>query len=99
MASKAISEHQIFLGGDPQRTLLASACLCTYQPDQFSDASARSGSAWAKALEQHPDGDFVEFVMNGIVQGFQIGFDYHTNKCQLAKQNMMSVKKNPLIVE
>ena len=24
-------------------------------------------SAWSKALEQHPDRDFVEFVMNGIV--------------------------------
>ena len=57
-------------------------------------------SAWAKALEQHLDRDFVELVMNGIVQGFQIGFDYHTHKCQPAKQNMVSVmKKNSLIVE
>ena len=55
-------------------------------------------SAWAKALEQHPDRDFVEFVMNGIVQGFRIGFDYHTHKCQPAKQNIISAKKNPLIV-
>ena len=36
--------------------------------------------------------------MNGIVQGFRIGFDYHTHKCQVAKQNMISAKKNPLIV-
>lgn len=56
-------------------------------------------SAWAKALEQHPDRDFVEFVLNGIVQGFCIGFDYHTHKCRPAKQNMISAKKNPLIVE
>ena len=56
-------------------------------------------SAWAKALEQHPDRDFVEFVLNGIVQGFRIGFDYHTHKCRPAKQNMIPAKKNPLIVE
>ena len=37
-------------------------------------------SAWAKALEQHPNRDFVEFVMNGTVQGFRIGFDYHKER-------------------
>ena len=37
--------------------------------------------------------------MNGIVQSFRIDFDYHTHKCQPAKQNMISAKKNPLIVE
>ena len=34
-----------------------------------------------------------------FVQGFRIGFDYHTHKCQPAKQNIVSAKKNPLIVE
>ena len=37
--------------------------------------------------------------MNGIVQGFWIDFDYHTHKCQPAKQSMISTKKNTLIVE
>ena len=54
-------------------------------------------SAWAKALEQHLDRDFVEFVMKGIVQGFGIGFDYRTGPQMPAGQTKHDIcKEEPI---
>ena len=59
-------------------------------------------SSCVRGVQEGCDGIVVgdgRVLPSGIVQGFQIGIDYHTHKCQLAKQNKISAKKNPLIVE
>ena len=46
-------------------------------------------------LVNHPDKDLVQLVLQGISQGFRIGFDYGTKKVQrCAHGNMSSVLDN-----
>ena len=49
-------------------------------------------------LSGHPDQQFVQYVLQGIAQGFRIGFD---PRCQLqpAKRNMRSATKHPEVIE
>ena len=49
--------------------------------------------AWERALVQHPDGEFVKFVLRGIAGGFRIGFNYQRFSCKPARSNMKSCVK------
>lgn len=53
---------------------------------------------WAWMLRNHPDKDYVRYLLTGIEHGFQIGIAedrvFHS-----ASQNMLSAKKNPQIIE
>ena len=55
--------------------------------------------AWETALRQHPDREFVDFLLQGIREGFRIGFNYQEHVCKSAAGNMKSVKENPGVVE
>ena len=55
--------------------------------------------AWERALVQHPDGEFVRFVLRGIVGGFRIGFNYRGFSSKPARSNMKSAAENPEVVE
>jgi len=48
---------------------------------------------------QHPDGEFVRFVLRGIVGGFRIGFNYQRFSCKPARSNMKSAAENSEVVE
>ena len=51
--------------------------------------------AWAQALAQHPDHAFRSYVLQGIAQGFRIGFNYNAIATCSATSNMPSAYANP----
>ena len=55
--------------------------------------------AWEQALVQHPDGEFVRFVLRGIAGGFRIGFNYKRFSCKPAHSNMKLAAENADVVE
>ena len=54
---------------------------------------------WERGLSSHHDCDFVQYVCNGIRDGFQIGFDYQNARCKHDPGNMGSAKKQERVVE
>ena len=54
---------------------------------------------WAKALADHPDKAFREYIMGGIAHGFRIGFDYAKATCKSATSNMLSASTNAGVVQ
>ena len=46
----------------------------------------------------HPDADFVRYILTGLQRGFRIGAD-PTVQLRSAKKNMQSALKNPKVVD
>ena len=55
--------------------------------------------ALQQPLVQHPDGEFVKFVLRGIAGGLRIGFNYQRFSCKPARSNMKSAAENADVVE
>ena len=55
-------------------------------------------AAWAQELENHPDQEVAQYLLQGMSQGFWIGFNY-PRKCQSAKSNVKSAKENPQVID
>ena len=53
---------------------------------------------WERALERHPDREFVRWLLQGIREGFRIGYD-RSNRCTPSKRNLGSARDDPLVVE
>lgn len=53
---------------------------------------------WRQQLKGHPDPDFVEYLLQGMTEGFRIGFRYQECTCRSAKRNMKSALDNPQVV-
>ena len=53
---------------------------------------------WERALEKHPDREFVRWLLQGIREGFRIGYD-RSNRCTPSKRNLRSAQDNPSVVE
>ena len=51
--------------------------------------------AWEAELRAHPDREYVQFLLEGIQQGFHIGFDYSHHSCSSASSNMNSASIHP----
>ena len=49
-------------------------------------------------MENHPDREFVHYILQGLTHGFHIGFDREV-KCRSAKNNMRSALENPYPVD
>ena len=54
-------------------------------------------AAWLQALAGHPDQAFARYITNGIVEGFQIGFQ-RTADLRSAAANMPSARQHPDVV-
>ncbi len=54
---------------------------------------------WEQGLSSHPDREFVQYVCNGIRDGFRIGFNYGTARCNRSPGNMGSAKLHEEVVE
>lgn len=54
---------------------------------------------WERGLSSLHDRDFVQYVCNGIRDGFRLGFDYHTAHCNRGPGNMGSAKKHEQVVD
>ena len=52
---------------------------------------------WNKVLETHPDYEFRAYILNGIRNGFRIGFD-RSIACHPAATNMKSALENAEVV-
>ena len=54
---------------------------------------------WEEALGGHPDTGFKDYIIEGLKQGFRIGFDYLHQTCVAAKDNLPSVAIHPRVVQ
>ena len=45
-------------------------------------------SAWCYFLHGHPDRDLFHFFLQGISEGFRIGFNYHHTTLKAARKNL-----------
>ncbi len=52
---------------------------------------------WARALQRHPDREFVAYLLRGMRSGFRIGFTQTTVRS--ARRNMLSAEQNPEVVD
>ena len=54
--------------------------------------------AWRASLAAHPDGEFSSFILQGIEQGFRIGFERH-HTLRPARRNMPSAIAHPDVID
>ena len=50
-------------------------------------------------MAQHPDREFVGYILRGMSGGFRIGFDHQRYSCKPAHSNMKSATENAGVVE
>ena len=50
-------------------------------------------------LVAHPDREFATYILQGIEQGFSIGFDHTRKSCRPAMSNMLSVTEQVEVVQ
>ena len=53
---------------------------------------------WEECLRNHPDRRFVDYLTQGIREGFRIGYNYGAHQCKKAKDNMRSAMEHPQVV-
>ena len=54
---------------------------------------------WMAMLSSHPDGDFRNYIITGLTEGFRIGFNYSNHFCQSNSSNHPSVANNPEVIQ
>ena len=52
---------------------------------------------WQKELEGHPDKVFSHYILQGLEQGFRVGFDYTSNLLP-SKRNMLPAAQHREVV-
>ena len=67
-------------------------------PSCFRPATPLRLQAWQKALADHPDQPFAQYMLNGIANGFHIGAD-RAISLRSNTTNMPSVRQHPQLVE
>ena len=55
-------------------------------------------AVWEQQLHNHPDRNFVRYILEGIRNGFRVGFQYESGKLQPAKANMQSALAKPEVI-
>ena len=54
--------------------------------------------AWQDSLSLHPDRQLADYVVQGIQNGFRIGFDYRRTQTKRVSSNMRSTLEHPEVV-
>ena len=54
--------------------------------------------AWGEALSNHPDYGFVHYILEGLHNGFRIGFDYTSCTTTPTKGNMLSAAQHADVI-
>ena len=54
-------------------------------------------SEWQRGLANHPDSAFTAYILQGIIEGFRIGFN-RAHSLRPSKKNMSSARANPQVV-
>ena len=55
--------------------------------------------AWKRVLSCHPDKPYVDHILQGIGEGFRVGFEHSRHTCTPSHGNMLSTSENPDVVE
>ena len=53
---------------------------------------------WEAALASHPDIEYCSYLVQGLWDGFRIGFGYGSFKCTSAGSNMQSAEVRPNVI-
>ena len=56
-------------------------------------------SAWCYFLCGHPDRDLVHFFLQGISEGFRVGFNYQNTVLKPARKNLACAISHPKVVD
>ena len=65
-------------------------------PDEVGVVSSPLvANEWEAVLAGHPDREFADFVVQGLREGFRIGFDYRRHLGEKTRKNMRSVSEHP----
>ena len=77
---------------DDQRALDSCRAPCFSLPSPHFGAivTPLEWAKWCYALHDHPDREFVTYIVSGICAGFRIGFQYRSVDCKAATRNMPS---------
>ena len=55
--------------------------------------------AWEAVLRRHPDSEFVRYIVDGVSQGFRVGFDYNfRSSLRSCRRNMGSAYDHPDVI-
>lgn len=54
---------------------------------------------WEAMLQNHPDKEYKEYILRGVRDGFQVGFDRHACKLSSTRKNMHSAMENAQVVD
>ena len=67
-------------------------------PNCFCPSTPLVQQAWRHALEQHPDRDFVQYLLTGMQCGFHVGARRSSVMSSSAQGNLPSVRQHPQLV-
>ena len=57
-------------------------------------------TTWQQALSQYPNQQLTQFFLQGISEGFRIGYSYHTgNILKAARKNLAGARQHPQVVD
>ena len=56
-------------------------------------------AAWEQCLRDHPDKSYSSYLINGILAGFRVGFQYGRMQCTGAASNMQSARQHPKVID
>ena len=67
----------------------------TIPPALSAIATPLRWQVWESELRGHPDREFVQLIVGGILDGFRIGYDYSRHSCRSCGRNMVSASQHP----
>ena len=54
---------------------------------------------WERELEDHPDKEWVQFLVRGIRQGFRVGHDQSVGELRRCRGNMCSAREQSAVIQ
>ena len=75
-----------------------SAAVCV-QPEAQQITTTLIAQQWSLLLATYPDQDVAAFFLQGLTNGFRIGYQYGDNQLKSATRNMASALSHPTVIE
>ena len=79
-------------------SLVPASCSHTFPLTASTIHTPLCASAWHSVLRSHPDRHLVEFMLDGICNGFRIGFTKQPSSLKAARSNLEGARDHPDIV-
>ena len=77
---------------------IATCLICMVALNDKIPLSPLKLEAWGEALSNHPDYGFVHYILEGVHNGFRIGFDYTSCTTTPTKGNMLSAAQHADVI-